>query len=46
MQITDKYKAYANLKRRVITPALEEINSKTDYLLSLSQSKTDERLWL
>lgn len=39
LQITDKYKAYANLRRRVITPALEEINSKTDLFVELEPIK-------
>ena len=39
LQVEDKYTAFFDFKKRVITPALKEINEKSDLLVSVEQIK-------
>lgn len=39
LQISDKYSLYANFRRRVIDPAIVEINAKSDLLVSVEPIK-------
>lgn len=39
LQVSDKYSLYANFRRRVIDPAIVEINAKSDLLVSVEPIK-------
>lgn len=39
LQVSDKYSLYANFRRRVIDPAIDEINAKSDLLVDVEPIK-------
>ncbi|QDY46922.1 replication initiation protein (plasmid) [Planococcus glaciei] len=39
---SEKYPRYANLKARVLNPAIEEVNEKTDLFISIKEIKKAE----
>lgn len=41
---SDQYKSYADLKRKVFTHALEEINAKTAYTLTMKEEKEGKKV--
>lgn len=48
LELNDKYKKFAELKRWVITPAIKELNQKTKYNISFSAEKKGRavvKLW-
>lgn len=44
LQVEDKYKQFKDFKKRVLNPAIEEINSKSDLLVSVEELKRGRKV--